>query len=463
MINILKQHIANKKILILGFGREGKSTYRLIRRLNPTIQLYIADKDEDLWRKNKIIQNDDNLILLLGENYLDHLVQFELVIKSPGVSLNHFSSIPLTTEITSQTDLFMEAYHDQIIGITGSKGKSTTTSLIFHIVSSHTSNCLIVGNIGIPAFDIIDKIDEDSIIIYELSAHQLEHCRNAPDISILLNLYEEHLDHFHSFEKYQNAKLRIAELQQENSTFIFHADDPLIKSHLKEFSQKRKLLGYTNRENIEQGCFIQEKKIWYKDKLQEIEIFDLNQQIGLRGQHNYLNIMAAILACRSIEIPESSICEGICSFKGLEHRMEFIGTYKNIEFYNDSIATIPEATMTAVSTLERVDTLILGGFDRGIYYKSLLNFISESEIKNLLFTGSAGKRMMEEIHELNIDDKTLIWIDDYKDIVKTAFNITQPGMICLLSPAAASYDAFKDFEDRGSTYKKLVEDFSSLH
>ncbi|MBI9033512.1 MAG: UDP-N-acetylmuramoyl-L-alanine--D-glutamate ligase [Bacteroidales bacterium] len=459
MINILKRHIRNKKLLILGFGREGKSTYNLIRKLYPEMPLYIADKNEDLWMKNTFIQKDENLVLILGDNYLDHLPQFELVIKSPGISLNHMTHVSDATEITSQTDLFMEAYRNQTIGITGSKGKSTTSSLIYHIISQYTENCLIAGNIGIPAFDIISKIDNDSIIVYELSAHQLEFCKNAPDVSILLNLYEEHLDHFHSFEKYQNTKLRIADLQRENSTFIYHADDHLIRTFVNDLSSTRNLFGYTNNSTIARGCFIDDQKIWFADNRQSIMIFDLKDSMNLQGQHNYLNIMASILACLSLKIPIETIRKNISTFKGLEHRLEFIGTYRDIKFYNDSIATIPEATMSAITTLETVDTLILGGFDRGIYYTSLLNFISESTIKNLLFTGTAGKRMMEEIHELDIEDKTLIWLEDYVQIVDTAFKLTKAGKICLLSPAAASYDSFWDFEQRGEVYKKLVEDY----
>lgn len=232
MLNKLREYFANRKILILGFGVEGRSTYRLLRRVLPEKMLWIADQNVEV-KDLELFKNDNNISFYLGEDYLGHFSDFDMIIKSPGISLKQMPDVDFS-KFTSHTELFFRFYRDQIIGVTGTKGKSTTSSLICHIIYTLNQNCLLVGNIGMPPFDLIDQIDEQTVIVYELSSHQLEQTNISPKVAVLLNIFQEHLDHYESYEKYQEAKFRITMFQNTDDYFIYHDDDPLIRKWIEK-------------------------------------------------------------------------------------------------------------------------------------------------------------------------------------------------------------------------------------
>jgi len=449
----LQKRIGNKSILILGFGREGQSTYHLLRKYFPLQKLAIADENEAV--AEKVIQlKDANLIFFSGKNFLDSANQYDLIFKTPGIPFKKIKHLVPANRITSQTDFFIQLFSEQIVGVTGTKGKSTTSSLIYHILKQYTENTIFVGNIGIPHFDMIEKIDSQTKIVCELSSHQLEFISKAPAVSVLLNLFQEHLDHYESLEQYHLSKLNSLKFQNENDSFIYHADDLLILEYLKKFNLKRNYFSYSLNHSVEKGCFVNEGKIIFQKK-NDKKIFDVIDKCQLRGSHNLLNIMAAINVCQILKIPDSVIQDAIISFKGLEHRLEYVGLYNNIHFYNDSIATIPEATIQAVKSLNNVNTLILGGFDRGIDYSILSEFLCKNPIEHLIFLGKAGKRISEELKKGNCNSE-IFFVNSMEEAVSISMKETKQGAVCLLSPAAASYDMFKDFADRGDTYKKTI-------
>ncbi|HPI29992.1 MAG TPA: UDP-N-acetylmuramoyl-L-alanine--D-glutamate ligase [Bacteroidales bacterium] len=454
MMDVLREYLGNKKILVLGFGKEGQSTYGLLRKLFPEKTLCIADRNEDL-KENEIIRADRSKVLLhLGDNYLESIPDYDLIIKSPGISLKNFSDCDFS-KFTSHTELFIRLFRKQIIGITGTKGKSTTASLVHHIISNYTNNCVLVGNIGVPPFDMLDRIDRNTIIVYELSSHQLEQVSVSPHISVLLNLYEEHLDHYHSFENYQLAKLRIALYQDDNDFFIYNGDDIRITNLLSKNTLQGRLMKFSLFQRQHQGCFLKNRKVFYKDST-EIEVLNKTEFKNLIGEHNLQNIMAAICASILSGVPTGLIGSAVESFIPLEHRIEFVGKYNEVLFYNDSISTIPEATMAAVKSLMDVDTLILGGFDRGISYERLIDFLNDSTVQHLIFIGGAGRRMYIIYQSRGRDKKDTFVTSDFEEAVAYAKRHTQKNKICLLSPAAASYDMFKDFAERGKKYKQLL-------
>ncbi|HNY06735.1 MAG TPA: UDP-N-acetylmuramoyl-L-alanine--D-glutamate ligase, partial [Bacteroidales bacterium] len=373
MLKKLKEKIENKKTLILGFGREGLSSYKLIRSLLPNQILTIADQNENL--NTTILKEDPNINLILGNKYLDTLDDYDLILKTPGISLKDMKYSLSDNKLSSQTEIFLELFSKQIIGITGTKGKSTTSSLIFHIIKQYTDNVIIVGNIGQPPFNMLNSINHSTFIVYELSSHQLEKISFAPHISILLNLYQEHLDHYNSFYDYQLAKFNITKCQNEKDYFIYNADDLLITNLIGHFNLNRNYLQFSLTKQVENGTFIRNNIINFIYQNTLSESYNLENKRKLKGTHNLLNIMAAINACKILDIPDISITNGINSFDTLPHRIEFVGKFNNINYYNDSIATIPEATIQAIKTLNCVDTLILGGFDRGISYNSLMQFL----------------------------------------------------------------------------------------
>jgi UDP-N-acetylmuramoylalanine--D-glutamate ligase len=454
MLDLIRRELENKKVLLLGFGREGQSSYRLIRRVLPELHLTIADADKSVC-ENEILKNDHFVDFMLGEGYLKELNSFERIMKSPGISLKDVSFNIDRSSITSQTDLFLCRYYRQIIGVTGTKGKSTTATLIHDILKLAEKESLLMGNIGRPAFDFIDEIGNESNLVYELSSHQLEYITRSPHIAVLLNFYQEHLDAYRSFHDYQIAKMNIAKFQVKGDCFIFNNEDERIRQFVSKINIADKV-PFSFQTTLMDGCYIHNKEIVYSSGGKKEVIFDLSRKIKLQGEHNLMNIMAAASVCKQLGIDNEIITEGIASFRGLKHRLEYVGEFDGIHFYNDSIATIPEACIEAVKTLGKVDTLILGGFDRGIDYSGLAKFLAASDVRNLIFTGDAGRRIMHEIKDIKNTGQTLFLIshfDEFKDIV---FFVTRKEYICLLSPAAASYDEFQNFEMRGKRFIELV-------
>ncbi len=415
------------KVLILGFGREGKSTFKFLSRYFPGIQLGIADKNEKL-------QHEDThgCQLYLGEQYLDAIGKYDRVIKSPGVKLPDLPDDQLS-RITSQTDLFLKIYGRQTIGITGTKGKSTTASLIYHLLKKSERKALLMGNIGLPAFDFIEEIEEKTIVVYELSAHQLQHVHHSPHVAVLINLFPEHLDFFENFEAYRKAKENIFRFQQPGDRAI--CGQNLQNRHCPPFSDLTK-----------------ETEILFGRGLKGE---DLLQLTGLKGDHNLQNILLSAKAAKATGLTADEILSGLTGFHALPHRLEEAGTFGGIRFINDSIATIPQATMAAIQSIGNIDALILGGFDRGIDFSALVDFLVHSKVQYLFFLGKAGQRMLELFEEKHTSQH-LIGVNHLEDIFKY-LQSSNDIHSCLLSPAAASYDQFHNFEHRGDRFKELAK------
>ena len=443
--------IEHKKIVIVGFGREGKSTFRYLRQLFPNIPLAVADQNEAI-----DLANDEYTTVITGKDYLSRLSNYDVIIKSPGVVIR--DAVQPQQVISSQTDLFLNEYGSHVIGITGTKGKSTTTELIYHICNQH-HNAVLAGNIGIPFFDVVPEIAPQKIIVCELSCHQLEYLSQAPHTAILLNLFEEHLDHYKDFLAYQEAKFNICRMQPSNNdVLIYNADDPLVCNRIEAHQLQRNYYAFSLKNKVERGCFINANNdiVLADENKNEQVVLHIDDTLPLRGEHNLCNIMAATLACYLNGISLDQIISGIYSFRGLPHRMQLIGTFDGITYYDDSISTIPQATIAAVKTLKNVDSLILGGFDRGIDYSALENFLPTTNISNIIFTGNAGKRMYNAMQNA-MQNKRLLFADNYEEIMRLAKQFTKKGSICLLSPAAASYDMFRNFEHRGEVFATLAQ------
>ncbi|MBE0639216.1 MAG: UDP-N-acetylmuramoyl-L-alanine--D-glutamate ligase [Bacteroidales bacterium] len=453
MKDLLKKLIEGKRVLILGFGREGKSSYRLLRKFFPEIRLIIADKNADL-NLSELDGHELNQILL-GEKYLEALNDADLVFKSPGIDFNNNIASFGHCEIVSQTSLFLERFHRQIIGVTGTKGKSTTSSLIFHLLKESGRDAVLVGNIGIPPFDAIERITDQTRIVFEISAHQLEFVNQSPHIAVLLNIFQEHLDYFKSVNNYAHAKFNIAVYQNPSDYLIYDASNEYLKHHIKAFNFQGQLIPV----DLTGDFYNHEKEVLFIPETSEPVNIALSL---LRGQHNIKNILVSVIACHIAGLHPVEIEKGIATFRPLEHRLEFAGVAAGITFINDSISTIPEATIEAVKTLPETDTIILGGKDRGIDYSELIVFLANSGIRNFLFTGPAGKRMMEMLEQQINPGKNLVFVYDWNDLPSLILNYTLKGKACLLSPAASSYDRFENFEERGKLFKKIVKNLASL-
>lgn len=448
MIDYLKSALKDKKVLILGFGKEGRSSLKLLEKYLPKVNISIADFNDD-FKTDSLLSNYTDDQLFFGEDYLSCLDKFDFVLKSPGVSLNNIR-IPQRTEISSQTSLFLDYYHEQIIGVTGTKGKSTTSSLIYFLLEKINRKSVLLGNIGKPAFDSIMDINEDTIIVYELSAHQLENIKTSPKIAVLLNIFPEHLDYFTNFESYRNAKFNIYKFQSKTGTLVAH--ESVLTKHTENIRSLRFGLNNSNNAYVEgYSILIIDNGITHS--------FDCSK-LKIKGRHNSFNVMAAILSINEAGIAISDILPHLDEFESLPHRLEYVGEFSGVKFYNDSISTVPESTIEAIKTLGKIDTLLLGGFDRGIEYTSLTDYLYNHDVETLIFMGRAGERMVKLLINKGMNNEKINIVSSLDEAFQIIKLRTKDGGICLLSPAASSYDRYKNFENRGDAFKKLAESFS---
>ena len=427
MPQALLDYLAPKKILLLGFGREGRSTYQYIRRHFPEKELSIADQ-------NPVTLEDAHVTLHCGAHYLEAINRYDLVIKSPGITVRDLQ-ISSSVEMTCQLDLFLRFARCRVVGITGTKGKTTTSTLIYAILQAAGIESCLIGNIGVPVFEDIEAAETMTAVV-EMSSHQLEFTSCSPHVAVLTNLYPEHLDHYHGFAGYANAKLNIVRHQKAGDFFLCNDQQDLGELiNLAALPARVLRIG-------EKGDTPFLRKLLYCNP-------------NLKGEHSRQDIRFAAAAAQCLGASREAILQGIENFKGIEHRMEYVGEFKGISFYNDSIATIPHAVICAIEALENVDTLIFGGMDRGLDYTAFEEALASSSVRNLIGLPETGHQILDTLRTWGTG-KNLFRAEDMQQAVKAAYAYTLPGATCLFSPAASSYNIYKNFEEKGRHYKDLV-------
>ena len=402
-----------KKVLILGYGREGQSTHKFLSQRFPHLQVDTADQKD-------------------GPDYLKKITNYQIIFKTPGIK-PHFPEIRRAKKqgklITSQTQIFFDLCPGKIIGVTGTKGKSTTASLIYHVLSHNKIPSVLVGNIGKPMLDYLPEINSDTWVVAELSSFQLMDLTKSPHIAVLQNIFPDHLDYHQTFTEYWQAKANITLWQKPSDYLIYNSDNRLTK----RIATKTKA-----------------KTISFSIKKPLLEL----KKTRLTGQHNLYNSMPAVTIGRLLKIPDQKIFSAIRSFKMLEHRLELVAIQKGVKFYADTLATIPEATIAALEALKpNVATLIAGGHERQQKYTQLAKKILDSQIEPLVLFPATGKRLGQEINSPKIKH---FLVNSMSEAVKLAFKHTPEGKICLLSPAAPSFTLFKDYQDEAEQYKKEI-------
>jgi UDP-N-acetylmuramoyl-L-alanine---L-glutamate ligase len=424
--------LEKKKVLILGIGREGADSFVFLRKKFPKKKLFVADKKrlEEIDSKTRKLF-DKNTELILGEDYLKNIKSFDVVLKSPGISLSSIKKyLGKKTKVTSQTELFFDNCPGMIIGVTGTKGKSTTSSLIYSVLKEAGLKIYLVGNIETPSLSFLLKAKKEDVFVYELSSHQLQGLEMSPHIAVFLNIYPEHLDYYKDFKEYFSAKTNIAKYQKKNDHFIFN-------SKIKEINDLAK-----------------------KVKSKKVEINSIDFAKFLKENQEFLeithidNLISALNVFKILNIKEEKIIKGFKKFKRPAHRLEFAGEHKGIRFYDDSIATIPEATIFALDSLGLdVETLILGGYDRGIKYEKLGERLLKSNVKNLILFNPSGEKILKTVK----GKMRHAFVKTMEEAVKNCFKVTSKGKICLLSPASPSFGIFKDYKERGDLFKKYIK------
>ena len=387
----------DKRVLLWGYGLEGKSTEKFIGKYCHVRELTVFQG------KREEIDED----------------AYDYIIKSPGIV-----AWDLSDKYTSMTELFLTEFSGQVIGVTGTKGKSTTSSLLYTVLSKCTDRpTLLMGNIGLPALDYYGEITDDTIIVFEMSCHQLAHAKISPHVAIFLNLYEEHLDYYGTMDKYFHAKANIA-LQQKPDDYLFVGNNvpPL------ETAAAKTVISYDDPMRFE---------------------------MKLKGDHNQFNArFAYTISTQLYGCDPDKVRDAIAQFTGLKHRMQFAGNVNGVDYYDDSISTIPEAAIAAIRSIPNSRTILLGGMDRNIDYDLLVDFIREHGEYNYILMYKSGARIYKEVADLPCCRYT----EDLQGAVRLAKEITPEGSACILSPAAASYGYFKNFEERGDVFQQLILD-----
>ncbi|MCL2036559.1 MAG: Mur ligase family protein [Oscillospiraceae bacterium] len=396
MLNKLHDFFAGKNVLLLGLGLEGSSTLQLLEKLN-------CAKSVMVWEEYHHTR---------GTKFPP---EYDIIMKSPGIPL--YEKIgEFDPRITGQADLFLRFVNREknpVIGITGTKGKSTTSSLVHHILNECRVNSRLIGNIGVPPLDVAEDLTPGEVVVMELSCHQLEYVQASPEYAVLLNIYEDHLDHYIDFKHYKHAKENIFRFQKPSDVEI-------------------------RVENT--SCFSRE--------INSIE----PEKARIRGKHNIHNMAVALrtVLMLGLRIPPEQQLEAAYSFGGLEHRLELFAEIDGVKWVNDSISTIPEAAIAAMEAFPEADTIIIGGLDRGVDYSVLIDFLKNRPDINVVALPDSGHKIADLLGKRTNIYKAC----DLAKAVEHAKIVTKA--CCVLSPAAASYGFYKNFEERGRHFKELI-------
>jgi UDP-N-acetylmuramoylalanine--D-glutamate ligase len=457
--------LREKSILILGFGAEGQSSLRFLRTVFPETSIGVADQlaPEKLGAPAQaLLSRDKRLRLHLGADYLASLGAYDVIVKSPGIPVirpEYQHAVRSGKLIISQTALFFANFSGMIVGVTGTKGKSTTASLIHAILKRNLRDAHLIGNIGAPALDFLPLLGPRSVVVYELSSHQLEGLRQSPHIAVLLNIVPEHLDYYQSFEQYVEAKVNITRFQTTEDFLIYDADHE-IPSRIAASSCSHRIACSIELPHQE-GCFLREPWLVFRAEWHEEEAVVAMDEVPLLGRFNLINVAAAVAVAKLLGVQTKDVAEAVRGFQPLEHRLEQVGTFDGVTYYNDSIATVPEATIAALDALTgEIETVLLGGTDRGLEFSGLATKLLRERVKTLILFPTTGARIWEAVCEQEPGASSRLrhfFVNSMEEAVQLARQHTSPGGTCLLSPASPSFGLFRDYRDRGERFKHLVQ------
>jgi UDP-N-acetylmuramoylalanine--D-glutamate ligase len=444
----------SKKLIVIGAGESGVGAAILAAKEGYLV--FVSDAGK-IAEKYKSVLIEKGIEYEEGKHSEEIILEADEVMKSPGIPEKSSLVIQIRTRgipMISEIELaYRHKGKSRILGITGSNGKTTTTSLAYHICKHGGLDCALVGNIGV---SIAKQVAEDpkEWYIAEISSFQLDDIREfRPDIAILTNITEDHLDRYeYKFENYIRSKFNIVKNQTKTDFFIFCADDPVIQQHIKEYPFQSNPLPFTMQQEPKQGGFIRngQMNVQTGNETLRMSIYDF----ALKGIHNQYNTLAAGLAAVTIGIRKDKIREAVQSFESLEHRMEYVSTVRGVEFINDSKATNVNSTWYALESMQKPVILILGGIDKGNDY-SLIRSLVKEKVKAIVCMGTDNRKIHEAFQN---DVPVIVNTSSAREAVKSSFHLASKGDVVLLSPACASFDLFKNYEDRGNQFKQAVRD-----
>ena len=459
-LKAFENNIRGKRVAIIGLGVSNIPLIDYLYNLGANVTVFDERDIEKL--ETDIVKKIENygFELITGKNSLHFLRGFKIIFRSPSCLPN---TLQLASEakrgaiITSEIEMLMNVCPCKVIGVTGSDGKTTTTSLIYEILKEGGYNCHLGGNIGIPLFTQVKDFEEDDIVILELSSFQLMQMEISPDISVITNISPNHLDKHKDYEEYIEAKKTIFKFQDNDGRIVLNYDNDITRNCSNEADGK--VVFFSSKEKLEDGVIYDNGTIKECQDGVRRHIIDTNE-IHLRGVHNYENICAAIAATSGLVDTETQI-KAIKNFKGVEHRLEFVRELDGVKWYNDSIGTSPSRTIAGLNSFQEKIVLIAGGYDKNLDYGPLAKPILEKVSKLVLMGRTSTKIYNAVINELAKDPNVvypIYRVSTLEQAVERARKIANPGEIILFSPASASFDMFKNFAERGEKFKECVNE-----
>lgn len=439
--------IENKKVFILGMARSGYECAKMLSRHNN--EILITDmKEQD---SNRVCELEELGVKFLISDSPEEMLDssYDYLIKNPGIRKDHKCvlkarqlNIPVINEVEAAYPFFPNNIN--IIGITGSNGKTTTTTLIYEILKEAGLPVHLGGNIGYPVSGLVEKVREKDILVLEISDHQLTDMYNfKTNISVLTNLSEVHIDFHGTYDIYKSIKKKIFNNHTPNDIAILNNDNNDVIELTQDLISTKKYFSKTDLVD----CFIKDNAIYYDEKI--IELSD----VKIKGMHNYENIMCAIMVVKRFNVTNEVINKVLKEFKGVEHRLEYVANIKGREFYNDAKATNTESTIIALKSFDKPTILLLGGLDRGHSFEPLNEYITN--VKKVICYGETKERIKDWCNNIGINCEV---VETLEEATKEAYNSSENMDVILLSPACASWDQFESFEKRGELFKKVVSD-----
>lgn len=448
--------LEGKKVAIIGMGVSNIPLLDYFYKTNTQVTVFDKKPLSDEIMK-KI--NNYRYEVEIDEANLEKLKNYDIIFRSPSCMPNKpeiEKAVEQGAMLTSEIEMVLKLAPCKVIGITGTEGKTTTTSIIYAILKKAGYNCFLGGNIGKPIFTKVSEMKPDDVVILELSSFQLMNMEISPNISVVTNVYPDHLNIHKSYEEYQEAKKNIFKHQSADGIVVLNKDNEITCNFAKE--TKGKVIFFSSRENLNNGYIYDRKDETIKYCKDGVFTEVLKRQdIKLRGVHNYENICAALAATSSLTDIKTQV-EAIKEFNGVEHRLEFVRELAGVKYYNDSIGTSPASTIAGLNSFEENIVLLAGGSDKGLDYKEVGKAIAK-HVGTLILTGPTAPKIEEAtIQALKTENKKIeiVHCTNMEEAVKMAQNKAKSGDIVLLSPASASFDAFKNFEERGNVFKGLV-------
>lgn len=472
--------LASKKVAILGMGIEGVALATFLSGKCASLALLDRAPEDQILAKqpqSASILANEQIQKTFGSDYLSRLSDFDVVFRSPGIPFltpQIQAALEAGVEISSQIKLFFQLSPAKIIGVTGTKGKGTTASLILDMLKNNMKNekraaydhsqpnIYLAGNIGEPAVSLLPKLKENDWVILELSSFQLQDLDRSPQIAVVLNISSDHLDYHADIDEYRDAKLSIVKFQSKEDAAIINMD--YLTSYTFSAATSARSYFFSGHNVIDDGAFVRKSGSLEEVVLNlngELSVVCNNSEIKLVGHHNLENIAAAALAARLAGAEVASIRQAAMQFEGLPHRLEKIATIKGVEVYNDSFSTNPDPSIAAIKAFSNDKLLILGGSSKGASFDELAGIISASNVKSIALIGDESQAIKAALVASRYSGQIFEAEYDLKSAVDKLIGSSRPGDVLIFSPACASFDMFNNYKDRGDQFRSIVKQIES--